>query len=193
MDVLNPTIIGNVFDKNFYNKLCTRLKTIAKNGNYDTGFGRYTLGGDYEPLIQEALINVLPIARGVFKSETLLPSYAFFSHYEMLDEIIPSLFKHKDDNACTYTIDFCLYQTEPWDIYVEEKPYTLQTNQALAMYGNEQLHWREEFPNPKEQSVGMIFFHFVEPDHWYYAKGPDYINVIQGRLTEEQWVLSQMN
>jgi hypothetical protein len=30
------------------------------------------------------------------------------------------------------------------------------------------MHWREDFPNPENQKVAMIFFHFVEPDHWWF-------------------------
>jgi hypothetical protein len=33
----------------------------------------------------------------------------------------------------------------------------------------------------------MIFFHFVEPDHWWVQKGPGYLDVIRNTITEEQW------
>ena len=33
----------------------------------------------------------------------------------------------------------------------------------------------------------MIFFHFVEPDHWWFTKGQDYVRVIRDEITEEQW------
>jgi len=38
-----------------------------------------------------------------------------------------------------------------------------------------------------EQDVAMIFFHFVEPDHWWVQKGPGYLDVIRKTITEEQW------
>jgi hypothetical protein len=69
----------------------------------------------------------------------------------------------------------CVYQVEPWDLFVDDKPYTLYPNQALGYYGNDQLHWREKFPNPENNHVAMIFFHFAEPDHWYFTKGPEYL------------------
>jgi hypothetical protein len=81
----------------------------------------------------------------------------------------------------------CVYQTEPWDLWVENKKYTLYPNQALAYYGNDQLHWREKFPNPGLQHVAMTFFHFAEPDHWYFTKGPNYLQVIRKEITEDQW------
>lgn len=69
----------------------------------------------------------------------------------------------------------CLYQTIPWDLYVEGRSYTLYQNEALAYYGNDQMHWREEFPGSKDDHVAMIFFHFAEPDHWYFVEGPNYL------------------
>jgi hypothetical protein len=33
----------------------------------------------------------------------------------------------------------------------------------------------------------MIFFHFVEPDHWWCTKGPGYLDVIRNHITEEEW------
>ena len=33
----------------------------------------------------------------------------------------------------------------------------------------------------------MIFFHFVEPDHWWVTKGRSYLDVITGKLSEEEW------
>lgn len=37
------------------------------------------------------------------------------------------------------------------------------------------MHWREEFPGSKDDHVAMIFFHFAEPDHWYFVEGPNYL------------------
>jgi len=33
----------------------------------------------------------------------------------------------------------------------------------------------------------MIFFHFVEPDHWWFTKGESYLDVIRGKVSEEEW------
>jgi len=27
----------------------------------------------------------------------------------------------------------------------------------------------------------MVFFHFVEPDHWYYTHGPSYLDTIRAK------------
>lgn len=45
----------------------------------------------------------------------------------------------------------------------------------------------KKFPNPETNHVAMIFFHFAEPDHWYFTKGSEYIQVVRGQITEEEW------
>jgi hypothetical protein len=184
--IKDPEIMSNVFndiDYFTFKKYLFEKPKLAKD--YSAGFGRYCFN---DSLINEYSEKLLPIARKHFDSETLVPSYSLFAHYQGNEA---SLYKHRDDNACTYTIDYCVYQTEPWDLYVDNKAYTLKENEALAYFGNDQLHWREKFPNPESGHVAMIFFHFVEPDHWWVQKGPGYLEVIRGNITEEQWNQNQ--
>jgi len=182
----NPTVLDNLLSTDDYKKLLTYLEN-PKSFGFDPGFSRYCVGEPELPFLSELANKLTDTARKVFQSDKLVPSYALFAHYEGQDPL-PSLYKHKDDNACTYTLDMCVYQNEPWDLWVEDKNYCLYPNQALAYYGNDQMHWREEFPNPETNNVAMIFFHFVEPDHWWITKGPDYLRVIRKELSEEQWL-----
>ncbi len=54
-------------------------------------------------------------------------------------------------------------------MWVEGEEYFLEENQGLAFYGEDQEHWRENFPNPVNNQVGQLFVHFVEPDHWFFG------------------------
>lgn len=185
MMISEPVIVDEIFDHNDYMKLSQYLINKEKiEQQYDPGFGRFAFT---DPFIDEYAKKITPIARKIFNSETLLPSYSLFCHYEGNS----SLYRHVDDNACTYTLDMCVYQNLPWGLGVqsngEDKIYYLHPNQALAYYGNEQEHWRENFPSPEIQYVAMIFFHFVEPDHWFFKEGPDYIEVLRGNILEEEW------
>ena len=180
-----PILINNVLSPEDYTNLLASL-TNTKSFEFDAGFSRYCIGDKELLILAELADKLTKTARKEFNSKTLLPTYTLFTHYEGQNPP-PSLYKHKDDNACTYTLDMCVYQNEPWDLWVENKNYCLSPNQALAYYGNDQLHWREEFPNPETNHVAMIFFHFAEPDHWYFTKGPSYLAVIRGLMTEEQW------
>lgn len=157
--------IKNLLAENSFNRLKRICKSSYKKFPYVEEFGRYyTNDKEFKPL-STYLDHLVPIARETFNSETLLPSYAIFAHYEGNQAALP---KHKDNNACTYTIDLCLYQITPWSLWVEGKEYMLDENKAVAFYGEDQEHWREKFPNPTENQVGQVFFHFVEPDHWFF-------------------------
>lgn len=169
----DPIILNNLLEQDDYNKLLNLVKD-PKNFEYQSGFSRYVVADNSIPFLKELSIKLIDKARDIFESKALLPTYTLFSHYEGQNPP-PSLYKHKDDNACTYTLDMCVYQNKPWDLWVEDKNYTLYPNQALAYYGNEQMHWREEFPDPETNYVAMIFFHFAEPDHWYFTEGPEYL------------------
>ena len=176
-NIKDPKVIKDFLPELVFTSLKNYLMQKEKNrDSYDPTFGRYVFN---DPFVNSHFDIVTKIARNVFNSKTLLPSYAIFVHYEG-DKA--NLHKHVDDNACTYTLDMCVYQTDPWDLYVDGKPYTLNENEALAYYGNDQEHGREKFPNPESQHVAMIFFHFVEPDHWWFTKGPEHLNVIRKNI-----------
>lgn len=183
MKLQKPQVINNVLDQEDYDALIFNIAD-PKTYEYSAGFSRYVVGHHGLPILKELSDKLIPKAREIFNSKTLLPTYALFAHYEGPEA---SLYRHKDDNACTYTIDMCVYQKNIWPLWVEEIPYFLKPNEALAYYGNDQEHWREEFPDPNNNYVAMIFFHFAEPDHWYFKKGPTYLEVIRGNITEEQW------
>ena len=181
-DIKDPIVIDKVFSDEDFSMLHSYLFNKDKTQHYfDTGFGRYSFQDDVVDLYHQ---KSLELAREVFNSPTLLPSYALFAHYEGPNA---RLWRHKDDNACTYTIDLCVYQNQPWDLWIEDKPYTLHENQAATIYGNDQWHWREAFPNPDSQYVANIFFHYVEPDHWFFTKGASYLDVVRGIISEGEW------
>jgi hypothetical protein len=179
----NPVVIKDLFNSNDFLNL-GKLFNDVKSFSYEEGFSRWIVADGQIKELKNYAYMITPLARSLFNSDSLLPTYALFSHYEGINA---RLHKHKDDNACTYTIDMCLYQKKSWDLYVEGNPYTLNPNEALAYYGNEQEHWREDFPDPENNNVAMIFFHFAEPDHWFFTKGPSYISVIRNQISEEDW------
>jgi hypothetical protein len=189
IEIKEPVIIKNVFSTEEHNELKNIMKNWQLGSNWDSTLGRHLVNS---PVIDNYAEKLIPLAKKMFNSENIKTSYSLFAHYEGPGA---NLFRHVDDNACTYTIDLCLYQTEPWAIGInhnnEDKEYILQENEAVLYYGNDQEHWRPKFPNPESQNVGMIFFHFVEPDHWWYTKGPDYRYVIKGEMTETYWEASK--
>lgn len=188
IEVREPVIIKNVLGDKEYQELKNIMLNWPLEAEYWEELGRWHI---QNPIIDEYAEKLIPLARKIFNSETLIPSYSLFSHYQVGGGTTPNLHRHKDFNACTYTVDLCLYQTDPWALGVshngEDKEYVLQENEALLYYGNAQEHWRPDFPNHESQKVAMIFFHYVEPDHWFHTKGKDYQAVVEGLLTEDEW------
>jgi len=186
-EIKAPFIINEIFSKEALAEIQKyTMKLWVESPNYDESFGRHQWAN--HEFANQMHSRLLEIAREKFGSATLIPSWNLISIYEGEQA---KLWKHKDDNACTYHIDFCIFQKQPWDLWVEHegesKPYTLNENDGLFMYGNDQEHWREAFPNPESNLVAQGFFFFAEPDHWFFTKGADYLKVIRGELTEEQF------
>lgn len=185
MKVESPKILKNLLSEEDFltlkDELSQGLKTLQARSDFG---GRLLLDEAQLPILTKYANIILPKARAIFNSKTLLPSYALFSHYEGDKSF---LMVHKDDNACTYTLDLCVYYKTPWPLVIEGISYSLKENEALAFYGEDQLHWRPDFPDRDNNNHGAIFFHFVEPDHWFFTKGSDYISVIRGLISEEEW------
>ena len=126
-------------------------------------FGRKLLGDHSETILKEFSELLLPQVRDYFGTKTCVSSYSLFAEYS--DETI-SLEKHKDVNACTYTLDLVLYQGDPWALFIDGKAYTANPNEAIMFMGEEYEHWRETLYN-NTGKIGVVFFHYVEPEHWF--------------------------
>ena len=175
--------LDNVLDADTFKMLQDFFLNLPKEEmSWDQSFGRWDYDGQW--LHDFCDKYILPIAREKFNSPTLKQTYSLFAHYEGPQSNLPF---HRDNNACTYTIDLCVYQNRPWTLWIENRPYELGENDAVGFYGNDQLHGRHEMPDPDNQFVANVFFHFAEPDHWWFTKGPRYLDVIRGYITEEVW------
>lgn len=114
--------------------------------------------------------------------DSAIPSYWKWCRYSPTYGI-PNIPPHIDINACTYTIDLQLDGNIEWEIFVEGKPYFMQNGDALLYLGSDQFHWRPKCPTSDRKSfLEMCFIHFVEPSHWYHAKGPQWIHSDEVRL-----------
>ena len=172
--IQEPFIVKNIFDPYYFmalQKYALNLWINDDGKSYSEGFGRYQWANT--DILNEGSELLLPMVREKFKNDTLKPSWNLLVIYQT-DKA--KLWKHKDDNACTYTVDYCLFQKQPWDLWVENKPYKLNENEALFMYGNDQEHWREDFPEPETNMVSYVFYFYCEPDHWYFTKGASYLD-----------------
>jgi len=167
--VNEPVIKSNLFNETFWSEVLQDVASITKEDfDYQRNFGRYLLKPQAANFVVERMLNEgLEAAREVFKSKTLLPTYGLFSRYQGYRS---NLHRHRDSNACTYTLDVCVSSITDWPLFVENVGYSLKPNEALCFYGEDQLHWRDEFPDKENNIVEMTFLHYAEPDHWFFTK-----------------------
>ena len=165
--IKDPCIEKNIFDQEYFEYLKDYFSNheILKKDEYHY-YGSKRVDSFNDPVLKEVLEKLTDKAKEVFGSDTLMPTYAVFSEYS---GSTPYLDEHKDVGPCTYTIDLSLYQNTQWPLYIEGKAYNWSDNEAIFFYANDQLHWKEEFPDKGNNKVGLIFLHYVEPDHWWWA------------------------
>lgn len=116
--------------------------------------------------------KIEPIARTIFNDPTLKTTYSVYLDYNKPTSQLPP---HLDNNACTYTIDYSLSAKTPWGIYIQDTLYHCPTGDGLAFMGGHDYHGRPEMPDPENNRVEVIMFHFAPADHWYFTEGPDYV------------------
>ena len=179
--IKRPKVIGKLLNENDFTELQDYIKDLDKSTlDYDEYCNRFMFGNS--DILNNIQTSLLPVARKFFQSETLIPSYNFGSWYVKGAK----LDKHKDTSPCTYTIDLCVYQKTPWNLYVEGNPYTLFENDAILYYGEDQLHWRGDFPDPENNEVCNVFFFYAEPDHWFFTEPKENHISIKSKLDNER-------
>lgn len=162
MELVTPVHLKNVLLKEEFNNLLNNLPN-AEEGLFDQGRSRYMIETSF---IREYGQSLEERAKQIFNNQNIKSSYSLYCKYFGN----ASMEMHKDDNACTYTIDLCLKQTEPWGLWVEDKEYILKPNEALCYLGNDQIHGRLPKNLGFKGLVEMMFFHYVTPDHWFFTK-----------------------
>ena len=161
MKLLEPKVIDNFYSESKRQKIIDTLRSFPKSyWDYDSEFKRYRL---HHPYINKLAMLEMDRAREEFNNPDLLFTYALACLY---NDNGSTLKKHKDNNACTYTIDICLTSKKPWPLFIEGVPYSLDSNGAVLFYGEDQLHWREDIE--EGNSVLMLFMHFADRDHWWF-------------------------
>lgn len=151
----------------FLNHPTLRSGSVDENGRW--------LVGNNDPFVKKYHEALLPLAKEIFKSETLLPTNALFVEYSKSGANLP---QHFDANACTYTIDLCFYESHEWPLWVEGEEFKYKENEAVCFFGEEQNHWRETLVADNIK-IGLGFFHYVEPTHWYFTEGPQYVETVR--------------
>lgn len=156
----DPIFLTKYFPEERYQGIMSVVSSIPKSDwSYQKQNGRYLYNDKW---LDKIGVYEIDNVRKIFNNDNILFTYSLLSFYNGDS----SLEMHTDDNACTYTIDICLYAKEVWPLIVEEKSYDLKNNEALCFYGEDQIHGRPEFTQGNE--VLMLFLHYADKSHWWF-------------------------
>lgn len=177
-----PRVLDNLFSEQDRVKLRSLLDSNSPDKSWiDKDSGRRVQ--KYTELETYFSKKLEPLARELFRDSTLKTTYSVYLDY---NEPTASLAMHLDNNACRYTIDYCVSSITPWGVVIDGVEHFFDPGQGLAFMGGYSYHGRNPMPNPENNRVEVIMFHFCPEDHWYFTEGPDYIYTLsdEGRLSE---------
>lgn len=166
-----PIILDNVFNEEDveYLKQLINSKSYEKNWVDPKNDRRVLKFKELETYFSKKLE---PLVQKIFDNPKIKTTYSVYLDYDKPTSKLP---KHLDNNACTYTIDYCVSAKTPWGVVVEDEEFVFGPNQALVFMGGHDFHWREAMPDPETNRVEVIMFHFCLDDHWYFTEGEDYV------------------
>jgi hypothetical protein len=180
----NPVLLDNLFSEDDIIK----LKNLVASQDYKNSWNDKNNSRGVKKYIEleEYFSKKLePVAKKVFGDDTLKTTYSVYLDY---NKPTAKLDMHRDNNACRYTIDYCVSAKTPWGFVIEDTEHVLLPGQGLAFMGGYDAHGRKAMPDPENNRVEVIMFHFCPEDHWYFTEGPDYIYTL-----EEQGLLGDFD
>lgn len=152
---MQPKILEEVFDRKTLEDINNKIYDLQVFKRHTCDFdnheffrhGKHNMFKDLHDSLTEKACEIF--------GEKVKPSYNYLSMY-WNKGFCP---EHTDRPQCKYTIDVCIAQRKPWGIFVEDKEYFLEENQALCYSGTDQKHRRNKI-DPLN-FCWLIFFHFV--------------------------------
>ena len=169
------TIIDNVLEQSEIDQIYKNISN-AYNSYVMERYGQKVSNFDM-PL--SALKKIITYCEEISGVKGLILEAYQFSRYEKFTRddgtvSLPRLVPHYDGfPEPRFTFDYQIRSNTSWPLFVEEKEFVLQDNQALTFSGTHQIHWRAKKEFEPGEFIDMIFCHLSLPgdkpntqDHW---------------------------
>jgi hypothetical protein len=160
----------NFFDDDTFEKI---KKTVLEKINneedvrYGQEFKRYYSIIFFTNEVKEILLEK---AKKETQDEDLEIIYVQVVKYQINGEAIPELRKHKDSANGEWVMDVVIDATIDWPLIIEGESFSNLPNSVIFIKGEEEEHWRPDFPSGKEEDyVVLLFVHLANKDS-HYAK-----------------------
>lgn len=160
MDELKKYIyIPNILSQDEINLIWQYAKIFHETNDYSfdynqTGYGETVVYGS--PLIDGLLL----LKQNIFEKEInkkLLPAYTYWRLYHKFS----TLPKHKDREACEWTISITIAQDKSWPLHIDNSSIEIKPGDGVIYQGAKFEHWREEYDG---DYACQVFLHYVEKE-----------------------------
>jgi len=107
----------------------------------------------------------------------LYPEEIKLCHYSYIDydlrhgegRYAPSLPPHIDNTETIVTFNYMLDGNIDWDIYIDNKPYSLKTGDAILFSAINQVHWRPKRSWKEGEFVKILTFDYSPLSDWRFT------------------------
>ena len=162
---MNNQVFSNIFDIDTINNLKQLKNSI--DGRIDKNKGRIIRPIPNISLLPKEVVTILTNKASELYNKNLKLYAAAFGQYskEFGD---PKLTPHIDEVPSQFTIDYQLDGNVDWSIVIEGNEYWLKNNSILTFEGENVLHWRPKKEFSDNEFLDLIWFQFIDDDHWSY-------------------------
>lgn len=171
-DKVKAKSIKNFFPEELFEKI--KQQVLAKNMGPDGPHFYHTVAGRWLDEIhfdEETEAQILQIAKETFGEDNIKRAGFHTARYQKQNGLKPQLWKHYDQSACQYSLDICIDKNVDWALAVDDELFDEEPNSCIVFSGNDQMHWRPEYPTEDEDKyVTLLFMQFAKPDHWFFTQ-----------------------
>lgn len=163
--ILLGQIVYDIFDTETIEKLKQLKNTI--DGRVDSKKGRLIRPVSSIDLLPKNVITILEAkASEIYGKDLNLYAVAFGQYNKKFGQ--PKLPPHIDEVPSQFTIDYQLDGNVSWSIIIEGYEYTLKNNSILTFEGEHVLHWRPKKDFQDNEFLDLMWFQFIDKNHWSY-------------------------
>jgi hypothetical protein len=162
---LNAQVVDNIFDINTVENLKQLKNSI--DGQIDKKRGRIVRPIPNTNLLPQEVVTILTKKASELYGKDLKLYAAAFGQYSK-EFGHPRLPPHIDEVPSQFTIDYQLDGNTNWPIVIEGNEYWLKNNSILTFEGENVLHWRPKKEFEDNSFLDLIWFQFIDKDHWSY-------------------------
>lgn len=159
---------SDFFDNKTFNKI--KESVMEKiNDQYGLSYGKDCTREYRIVFLSDEVQNILlEKAKKETGDDSLQVIYNQIVRYKIKDGVSPKLQKHKDAAVGEWVMDIVLDCTVDWPLIIEGESFSNTTNSVTFICGEEEMHWRPDFPSENEEDyVLLLFVHLGNKDSKY--------------------------